>query len=119
MLVSLFFFLCVLFFVCLSVCLSVCIFCLCLCVSVCLSVCLCVCLSLHQGNIEAQLATLQLVYEVLKKCPECFLEPLVRGGVPAKITSIAHLDSEAEEEREGTAKVRVIGRTSAVQSTTK
>ena len=84
-----------------------------------MSVCLCVCLSLHQGNIEAQLATLQLVYEVLKKCPECFLEPLVRGGVPAKITSIAHLDAEADEEREGTAKVRVIGRTSAVQSTTK
>ncbi len=73
-----------------------------------MSVCLCVCLSLRQGNIEAQLATLQLVYEVLKKCPECFLEPLVRGGVPAKITSIAHLDAEAEEEKEGTAKVGVI-----------
>ena len=75
---------------------------MCLCLSVCLSV------ITHQDNIEAQLATLQLVYEVLKKCPECFLEPLVRGGVPAKITSIAQLEAEAEGEREGTGKVGVI-----------
>ena len=85
---------------CLPVCLSVC-------GSVCLHTCLYVCLSVStpQDNIEAQLATLQLVYEVLKKCPECFLEPLVRGGVPAKITSIAHLDAEAQGEQEGTGKV--------------
>ena len=33
------------------------------------------------------------------------MEPLVRGGVPAKITSIAQLETEGEGEKENAGKV--------------
>jgi E3 ubiquitin-protein ligase HECTD1 len=54
----------------------------------------------NEESVEGQLSTLQLLYEVLKKCPGPYVDSLVRLGVPPKIVEVAHLTKEPKEEPE-------------------